>query len=506
MRARHYLPSNKVPTAAYCWTIVSTLAIAPIAYLYAWLSLFAQFGPLLLLYSIAFGAFCARAAFLTSKFGKARTPRRMFKIGACVGLVAWYLQWVAWMSLANTQSSVADLLSHSRSMIDFATDPHLMYTIAMRVKDGNLLNDKGGSLSPGVGFFWIAEFVYITLMSGINASAKAGEPFCEASDAWPEVTKIPRRFAVITDEAEFVKHLHAAPRDALEMLTSTAATEEGFSTIELTLCRPSGQAYLTVTNTVTPTDGTRKSEKEHNVQSFLTIDLALADDLLRQSAMGGSLQPPPIPETTPPELQKAVNHLESGEYADVVACAAQYLTSRESHLCKDAIRLSALANSRLERWHPALECWRSLFDREATAHNALQLATASVMAGNVEQGEQWFVTAGRLNAISADVPWMLIKTNFITALKNSGNAKLALPYLEEVKGLYEDLHHTDPTFLALRGVPQFAAFLDHSREVVTSVLQKNEVIQWYESMIPHIDADGMTELNDWLKGGMQKLT
>ncbi len=54
---------------------------------------------------------------------------------------------------------------------------------------------------------------------------------------------------------------------------------------------------------------------------------------------------------------------------------------------------------------------------------------------------------------------MLIKTNFITALKNSGNAKLALPYLEEVKGIYEDLHHTDPTFLAIRGVPQFAAFL-----------------------------------------------
>jgi hypothetical protein len=96
--------------------------------------------------------------------------------------------------------------------------------------------------------------------------------------------------------------------------------------------------------------------------------------------------------------------------------------------------------------------------------------------------------------------------NFITALKDSGNAKLALPYLEEVKGIYEDLHHTDPTFLALRRVPQFAAFLDHSRDIVTNVLQKTEVTQWYEAMISHLDADGITELNDWLKGGMQKLT
>jgi hypothetical protein len=126
--------------------------------------------------------------------------------------------------------------------------------------------------------------------------------------------------------------------------------------------------------------------------------------------MGGSLHSLPIAETTPPELEKAVDHLEAGEYENVLVCAAQYLTSTESHLCMDAIRLSALANSRLERWHSALECWRSLFDRDATAHNALQLATASVMAGNVAQGEQWFVTASRLNAISADVPWMLIKT------------------------------------------------------------------------------------------------
>lgn len=128
------------------------------------------------------------------------------------------------------------------------------------------------------------------------------------------------------------------------------------------------------------------------------------------------------------------------------------------------------------------------------------------MAGNVAQGEQWYGTAGKLNAISPDIPWMLIKTNFITALKNSGNAKPALRYLEEVKGIYEELHNTDPTFLALQGVPQFASLLDHSREIVASALQKNQIPQWYESMIPYIDADGKTELTNWLQNGMPNLT
>ncbi|MES2756702.1 MAG: hypothetical protein V4693_04950 [Pseudomonadota bacterium] len=86
------------------------------------------------------------------------------------------------------------------------------------------------------------------------------------------------------------------------------------------------------------------------------------------------------------------------------------------------MHLTALANSWLQRWPDPLNCWRGLFDREATAYNAQQVATAAVIAGNVAQGEQWYGTAGKLNAFSPDIPWMLIKTNFITALKNSGNA------------------------------------------------------------------------------------
>ena len=100
---------------------------------------------------------------------------------------------------------------------------------------------------------------------------------------------------------------------------------------------------------------------------------------------------------------------------------------------------------------------------------------------------------------------MLIQTNFITALKNSGNADRAMPYLEKVKAIYEELHITDPTFLYLRGVPLFAVFLENSREVVTRALSKSDVIQWYESMMPNIDSAGQEELSRWIRSGMPEL-
>jgi hypothetical protein len=286
------------------------------------------------------------------------------------------------------------------------------------------------------------------------------------------------------------------------MLVSAEPTNAGFSSIELTLCRPSDKAFLNVTNVEISRKDRIETKKERILVTALVIDLALADDLMQQCAMGGPLRVPATADSNPLELLPAIDQLEAGNFEDSLKSAAPYLTAADAQLCIDAIRISALATSRMDKWADALGLWRSLFDREATAHNALQVATASVMTGNVAQGQQWMETATRLNAVTHDVPWMLIKTNFITALKNSGNAKLALPYLGEVKDIYEKLHNTDPTYLTLQGMPLLASFLSNSREIVTSALPEAEARHWYESMVPHIDKDGANELTGWLEAGM----
>jgi tetratricopeptide (TPR) repeat protein len=502
----YYCPSGILPPRVILWTFVSSIVLMPIAWIYAWLMIFAPVGPFILLFAIGFGGCCARAAYLTAEWGKARNPGRMALIGTGIGLIGWYWQWVAWLSIASGQPSVAEIINHTaHRMFDFATAPGSMYVLASQIREANLIDENGRSLVKSPGFAWILEFGFITAISALFAYGKTISPFCESGGKWGEIVELPNMHAIVTAKAEFVKQLESDPRETLDTLTSFPATAQGFSTLNMILCRPSGKAFLTVNNTEISVKAGTETKRNKIVVSQLSIGIDLADDLIRQCATGGNLQPTTATEANPPELQLAIEHLEAGNYDDALSCAAPYLAADQTHLCKDAIRLSALASSRTEQWNAALGFWRSLFDREATAHNALQVATASVMAGNVAQGEQWMRTAARLTKTSGDVPWMVVQTNFITALKNSGNAQLALPYLQEVKAIYEDLHITEPTFLFLRGVPQFSSFLDSSRGVVTSALSKNEATQWFESMFPHIDASGQTELRVWLQNGMPEL-
>lgn len=458
------------------------------------------------LFSIVFGGCCARAAYLTARLGKARNPRRMAWIGASIGVIGWYWQWVAWLSIASTQPSVAEILNHaSPTRFDLATAPHSMYVLAMQIRDARLVDENGRSLVKSPGFAWILEFVYTTTLSAAFAWSQAGKLFCESGGNWAEVLTLPNTHAFITDVGNFVNQMEADPRDTLDTLTSFPSTEQGCSTIAVTICRPSEKAFLTVRNIeIAMKDGTKKA-KDSVVIENLSIDVALADDLVRQCAKGGNLLPTPVADVDPPELEPAIAHLEAGDFCAVLMSVAPHLKSDQERLRKDSIRLAAMASSRLGQWDSALDYWRKLFDREASAHNALQVATASVMAGNVTQGEQWMLTAGTLNKSTGDVPWLLIQTNFITALKNSGNVEQALPYLQKVKAIYEELHITDPTFLYLRGVPQFCVFLENSREIVTSALSTSAATQWYESMMPNIDSSGQDELSRWLQAGMPAL-
>ncbi|MES2756703.1 MAG: hypothetical protein V4693_04955 [Pseudomonadota bacterium] len=120
----------------------------------------------------------------------------------------------------------------------------------------------------------------------------------------------------------------------MNALTSAPVTEQGYSTIDLTLCRSSGKAYLAVNNIEISTDGRIKTTKERQVGHPIMIDIALADNLIRQCAMGGELQPPPTPAATPRELEQAVSQLETGDFEGALKCAAPYLAAQDAHLCR----------------------------------------------------------------------------------------------------------------------------------------------------------------------------
>jgi hypothetical protein len=506
MSNRYYEPSRRMPATVIMLWFLTSLIMLPVAWLYAWLLRFGSLGLLVGVYFLIFGACCGLAAHVTAKWGKARDPGQMAKIGALIGLLAWYFQLAVWLSFLSEHPAVALVANGAPAgIVDFATAPVKMAALLANLRDAKLIDGSGQLLigrSPLAG--WIMELIFLVSVPTIIGYARCLKPFCETGGEWGKIHKLPNRYACINDPEEFTRQLESDPRALLARLTAVPPSSEGFTRVELTCCDASKKAFLSIRNTeITLKDGTSKS-KESLVVCNLSIDTALAHDLIGGRS-GESLDPPTPLEPDPPELRAAIDHLANHDYAAVLLLAAPYLSSADERLCKDAIRLSALASSRTNQWSSALDFWRSLFDREATAHNALQVATASVMAGHVAQGRQWIETAGRMNATSRDVPGILILTNFITALKNSGHPTEALPYLDEVKEIYEDLHITDPTFLVLRGLPLFESFIENSRPVVTTAFPVKEAAQWYETMIPHLDAAGATELRRWLRAGMPAL-
>ncbi|WP_434630272.1 hypothetical protein [Chromobacterium sp. CV08] len=205
---------------------------------------------------------------------------------------------------------------------------------------------------------------------------------------------------------------------------------------------------------------------------------------------------------TPPELRPAVAALRQDDWPRALRLAQPHLEAKSAELRADAYRLCALSASRLEQWRTALSCWQKLFELEPSAHNALELATASVMAGEVGRGKAWLMKFDELNRVSRDVPCAAAYASFIAALAQAGHAAETLPYLTWLRELYRQLKVTDDRFLQRRGVPFLAVFLESSWPLLQQCLRPAQLRDWYGAMLADLDEDGCVALKDWLDGMM----
>ncbi|GAA5787046.1 hypothetical protein [Chitiniphilus shinanonensis] len=206
----------------------------------------------------------------------------------------------------------------------------------------------------------------------------------------------------------------------------------------------------------------------------------------------------PAPQGDPPELAAAIAALQAEDMPAVLRLATPQLDAANPAVRADAQRLCALAQSRLGDWPAASGHWQALFALEPTAHNALQVATTSVMCGEIERGEQWFRQSGELNASSQDTNPIQAHISFLTALCNVGRHADALPYLGWIRDVYRRLHITDDTFLHLRGVPFLSVFLENSWPVLHAALDAPAIEAWYGELIADLDEDGAQRARHWL--------
>ena len=477
----YYHPSGRFSPSALAYVALAILLIVPCAWLYAWSAIhlrsmvmaFVVIGYALLLFTA-----CTSVAHL----GKVRNPLLMTVLALVIGGFGWYCQWAQWAVLAGQDSGKA-----WPGLAAFLAHPSGVFGMPLAIKGSG----------PIAVLVALLEFLLLAIVPAWLVQGKAGQPFCETSHTWSEARKLARHFGPV-DKAVIQQFIAAAeidPGAVLKQLAVLQADPDRYTTLSVYQCDGASETYLSV-HAVTRTV---KDGKTSETRSCLLEYLHMAPQSARQLLEQADIAPVPDDEAPAPvELAAALACLHAEDFTAALAAAAPFCTSPERALRNDANRLCALSCARLGRWAEAAGYWEALFVHEETSHNAMQVATSSVMDGAVARGEQWFAKALEVNDTTGDTPQIHSYANFITALQMAGQLRAALPYLEWVRQVYQDLHITDATFLTLRGVPFFISFLDKSAPSVDASMDAAQAHAWYGAMLAHIDQDGQQTLNAWL--------
>ena len=471
-----YLPSGRVPLLSVPLAAACLAVIVPAAIGYAWLQLQV---PAVLGFFVAclFALFMASGVKRVCALGKVRHPGWMGWAGILVGLGGWYVQWAAWATLHAGSHDLAGVLHmaiHPAEVAGHALDA--------------VWPAQGGARYL-VAASWLGEFWMLLFFPHYMGKMRAEEVFDEAAGAWARYEELPNKFKPV-GQPDLLR-VFSERGQTLAHILHVEADEASTQFARLRVYRLAGNEQLV---SIVNVEVKGKEGAEKIVESwpgkYLYVPTPELDQLLATTA--GTA------EVDPPELAEAIERLQAGDAEAAFQAALPFIAADEQCLYCDANRICALACSQLERWTQALAYWQALFSKEATAHNALQVATSAVMANEPAHGAAWAETAHTINKSSREMPSISIITGMLSALSRAGLHGNAMPFLEELKSIYTQLQVTDPTVLFAHRMPLFHVFLEKSTPIVTDVLGAQGGRGWFSSMLPHLDERGKAELTAWL--------
>lgn len=504
MTSTYYRPSGRFSSMFVTRAAITTVTLLLFAALYAWSALNLHAFLSMVVAPVILAVLMIGSGVSLCEKAQVRSPLSMSIITLAMTVGVWYFHWAVWATLS-------DPLAHAKetwpSLVAYLKNPEAMRAMAMAPQRWNTPNMLGA----------IMEIILFIVIPVASAREAASKPFCETSKTWPKEEKLPRRFGAIpkADLKQFIADLEAAPDQFMTLLPAYVPGAPEYTTLSVHQSQGGKESWLTLTNVVEKFVDGKPNNTWKEIVTCLTISAAAArqacvDCALDNGVQAGAAMEAPNDDDdvdddedseeqpTPAELEPALAALQVGEFEEALALARPFAQAGDAQLRTDANRMCAMSCSRLEQWSAAAGYWESVFAAERSAHNALQVATSKVMAGELAEGEEWIEKTKKINEETGDITSILIHTNFISALKRGGYLRAALPYLEWVKQAYETLHSTDGTFLTVRGVPFFESFLDQSEAIVDASLDRAQANAWYASMLAHIDQDGQDVLNAWL--------
>jgi hypothetical protein len=487
-----YVPSGRIPLPIVQTTLWCLAVISPLAWLYAWLALNVPFLVARLVFGVGFAFVLGLAAVCVAARAKVQHPNAMALVGLGIGAWAWYFQWVAILHtlLAGSDWTILKLL----------LAPNAMFELACALAERGPWT-VGGTPLPASQFaiIWSMELFLLAFVPAILGRARAADPFSEQSQDWAKPIELTQQFAALPDADAALRELESFPHQLLSSLLAPPLRDAGkHARVSLYRIDDTGPVYISVTNCEKIVCAGTERLRRVIVIRYLEFS-ALAADTLEQhqknivdSEADATFQLPPR------ELRDAFNKLRSGEYESAFAAASPFLSSTDEALRRGASFVATTALAEAKNWTEFLAFSQKCYDRDNTAVLALNVAIGFVMNDDLQSGQLWLAKAQSIDESTIEMSDVEMLTDFVSALTRRGMLTEALPYLEELRGLYEIQKIADPTLQHLRCMPFLDLFLENSVAVIRTVLGAERGREWYESMLPRLDADGSAQLKEWL--------
>ena len=509
IRLDTYSPSGRVMwSRAWRIPLFGVLLIAMFSWAYANVLLFDPpfyFAPLA---TLIFAAMCTMTASALLEKTHSRSPR--FSVAVAAGLALLAL-WIRWLVIFRAQGVPI--------AVEFATgNPFSSMAMIWNFGVRRAAMDHSAYSPFTSALFWCLEGACVAGLSVVAALGQARKPYSERLGTWSTEEPGGEVYAGSTSLDALRRQIAATGVDAFlgmaraDRLAATPVAS-AWSTLKIKGYFVDGDTdahWLTLSEVKShrTTEGKVKSAEEtllehwhvpaetyqqvmaylHDTDEVVNDTHAAANEALSQDR--------PAPDA----LQPALSALQSENFASAITLAEGYQTHPDDTVRADAIRIVAFARSQLAQWLSAYDAFFDLFELEPTAHNALQLATTSVMVNQLVRGQAWLERAQQINVQTHEMQAPRLRTAYLSALEQAGEFEACESHLTWLRSCYEGVSNTDAQLLWNYGLPLFDEFLRKSGDLLSHSLDVEQLRTWCESMKRHVDDNGQVAINAHLAG------
>ena len=287
--ANYYQASGRFSVTSILYFLPLAALVAPLlAALYAFAIWYIQMGFFSFLVAVLLSfaiSYITSEALVT--WGKNRNPGLSAFMGAAVGLITLYVQWVFWTILADAKPDFFDFFEGKNIFLqknssDFLKNPLQLLLQIQEINVQQATSDTTWHSSALLLWaVWLLEALLLVLAPALSAMIAARAPFCETTNRWFDELKLPA-FNFITNKELFLKKLEKNDRTVFDDLRRADQKNESHSIFSL-YSSDEGTNYLTIRNEeAQEKDDDQLTFSSDELVEYIEISNALKNNLLEK--------------------------------------------------------------------------------------------------------------------------------------------------------------------------------------------------------------------------------